>query len=45
MDFVPVVTGQNHWSAGLLIKMAGKRKKTSVVKPLQIPMFPEKKAA
>lgn len=31
--------------AVLLIKMAGKRKKTSVVKPLQIPMFPEKKAA
>ena len=29
----------------LLIKMAGKRKKKLTVKPLQIPLFPEKKAA
>lgn len=31
--------------AVLLIKMAGKRKKISVIKPLQLPLFPEKKAA
>jgi hypothetical protein len=31
--------------AVLLIKMAGKRKKDSTVKPQQLPMFPEKKAA
>lgn len=31
--------------AVLLIKMAGKRKKTSIVKPQQLPMFSEKKAA
>lgn len=31
--------------AVLLIKMAGQRKKTPVVKPLQMPMFPEEKAA
>jgi hypothetical protein len=29
----------------LLIKMAGKRKKNRTVKPLQLPLFPEKKAA
>ena len=31
--------------AVLLIKMAGKRKKKPTVKPLQIPLFPEEKAA
>ena len=31
--------------AVLLIKMAGKRKKNTTVKPLQLPLFPEKKAA
>jgi hypothetical protein len=31
--------------AVLLIKMAGKRKKISIVKPKQLPLFPDKKAA
>lgn len=31
--------------AVLLIKMAGKRKKKSTVKPLQLPLYPEQKAA
>ena len=31
--------------AVLLIKMAGKRKKNPIVKPLQLPLFPQKKAA
>jgi hypothetical protein len=31
--------------AVLLIKMAGKRKKNPTIKPLQLPLFPEKKAA